>query len=155
MLKKSRHKIKLTLLKAMAVVITMCYVIEPVQDQLKYILHYISHNLEAPSYILQHDNNITNKENYNFQSSITNHEHKILDFIDKLISSTKDKDKHQGQSVKEYFSSKKIIEHYKYAALIDATIPNAKKDNFKTLILDKRKGYSLQLYRPPQLLSHI
>ena len=150
MLKKKRYKIKHTLLKAMAVLITLCYIVEPAQKELRYVFHFISHNLQAPSYVLQHETDINYKDLAKSQNSLTDHEHEILDFIDKILDSSSKNDDHQGTSNTENFTVKKIIVHYEYDIVMNNFKNDSKVDNFKTIKFPKNREHSLRLYRPPQ-----
>jgi len=155
MLHRKRHRIKQIVLKAMAVLITLCYIMEPAHDELRYVFHFISHNLKAPSYVLQHDTNISYQDIAISQNSLTNHSHEILDFIDKVIDSRSENNDHQGQLSSEFSGNKKIVVHYKYPLFEDGIFKDFKRDNFKTIRCLKNKGHSLQLYRPPQVSSNV
>ena len=155
MLKEQRHNIEQQVLKVMAVFITMCYIMEPAHDELRHVFHFISHNLQAPSYVLQHDADLNYQDVVISQNSLTNHSHEILDFIDKIIDSSSEKNPHQGKFKSELSSIKKIVVYYDYKLSYHDPTNYYKLDNFKTENGHQTKGHSLQLYRPPQVLSHI
>ena len=152
MLKNNTHKIKHTLLKVIAVLITLCYIMEPAQKELRYVFHFISHNLQAPSYVLQHDTSISYKDLAKSKNSLTNHEHEILDFIDKMVNSSSGNNKHKDTSNTNNFTIKKIVVRYNYAFVKHDFSFDFKNDNFKIIRSLRLKGHSLQLYRPPQFL---
>ncbi len=154
MLKEQRHRMKHFLLKAMAVLITFCYIMEPAHNELRSVFHFISHNLQAPSFVLQHDTDINYQDITKSQKSLTNHNHQVIDFIDRIIDSSSEKDEHQGHLSNEFSGTKKIIVHYKYIRLNDFS-DILKPHNFKVISVLKHKGFSLQLYKPPQNLSDV
>ncbi len=155
MLNKERHKVKHLVLKAMAVFITFCYIMEPAHDELRYVFHFISHNLQAPSYVLQHDTDVNYQDFAKPQNSLTNHNHEVLDFIDRIIDSSSEKDEHQGQPSNEFSRTKKIIVYYEYDLVENSFSSIYRRDNFKVISYLKNKGHSVQLYRPPQLFSNV
>ncbi|WP_422105250.1 hypothetical protein [Winogradskyella sp.] len=127
---------------------------EPLQDQIKHTLHFMSHNLQVPNYIIQHDSKNVHKEHRAIENIEEAHQHNILDFISDLIDSSSKKDDHQGEPMNEFFGSKKTIVTYKYKFKNKFT-NDQKQDNFKSVIRLKKEEHTLQLYRPPQVLGII
>lgn len=76
-------EIKKIIIKFAAIVISMIYLLMPIHKEVRSTLHSISHFLEMPNTIISHNQN----ENINYNltaSTITYHEHKILDLLNNL-----------------------------------------------------------------------
>lgn len=141
-------KLKTHIIKFTAIVISMIYLLMPIHKEVKITLHNISHFLEMPNVILSHNHN----ENLNYKvksSTITYHEHKILDLLDALTNtdtSTKD-------SNKPYETNNKIDKHFhslKYTILNRVSTKSVVFYNYK----EKLNNYFLKkIKRPPEKIK--
>ena len=72
---------KIHIVKFIAIVISIIYVLMPIHKELKSALHSISHFLQMPDHLISHNQN----ENLNYEvkvPTILYHEHKILNLLD-------------------------------------------------------------------------
>ncbi|WP_299102888.1 hypothetical protein [uncultured Winogradskyella sp.] len=148
------NSIKNNLFRVTAVVITLCYILGPAELPISKILHNLSHHLQAPSYVLQHDfegnhiavNKLHIVENKNSFSS--NHQHNVIDFIDEVLNNSSNEDKnHQGESILDLKINKHITSN-KYILVFQNN--NEKEPSIyqnKSMIFKSR--YLDQLYKPP------
>jgi len=154
---KKTNSIKQFIFRALAVTITLCYILGPAHIQVNSILHSISHNLKAPSYVLQHDGTsykeYENEKALKSEMTISNlsHEHQLLDFIDGIFNVPLNRDKNQkGESTTLDFKINKHITSRKSNVVFQN---NIKRDVpvFWAATVSCETGYLLQLYRPPKV----
>ncbi|BAO74612.1 hypothetical protein [Winogradskyella sp. PG-2] len=151
------NSIKHFIFKVLAVSITLCYVLGPAHMQLNIILHTISHNFKAPSFVLQH-NEVQNYEFANqvnideMSSSYTlNHQHGFLDFLNTVFDGVSNKDNNQkSESTNLELKINKHIDNNKYVLRFNKIITK-ETPNYCTQNQFVIKGYLKDLYRPPQI----
>ena len=152
-----KNSIKTNFYRLMAVIITLCYVLGPAQLPIKTILHTISHNLEIPSYVLQHNN----LDNSNYVKDLSlgehkdvkqlNHKHQVIDLLDLVFNQETNKNKNQrgeptqlDTKIKKHITSKAYTLVFHNNQQIDQPI-------FWKIDVCPKIGYLDQLYRPPQV----
>ncbi|WP_299119055.1 hypothetical protein [uncultured Winogradskyella sp.] len=152
-----QNSIKHNLFRVIAGTITLCYILGLAQLPLRSILHTISHNLEIPSYILQHDevdnNDYVNqlKSGTNVGNHDLNHQHKVLDFLDEIFDEqSNDNKNHNGETTTVDFKLNKHITSSKYNFIFQNSFKMDKPEFWITHIFYKN-GYLEQLYRPPKV----
>ena len=85
-------------LQRLALVIGICYLMNPLQPQIKSIFHTISHAIEMPNSVIGHDSNSENDEIHgHFEHEIADlqHDHTLIDLLDTVLTAsneTKDAD---------------------------------------------------------------
>jgi len=149
--------VKHNMFRATAVIIMLCYILGPAHQQLRTILHTISHNFNAPSYVLQHDEvaNAEFKNQVNLETELNsyslNHGHGFLDFLDTIFKKQSNEDKSQrGETTKLDFKINKHITSKKYNLVFQNTYL-VDTHNFWFKKVDPKKGYLDHLYRPPKV----
>ena len=68
----------------------ICYLVNPLHQQINSVFHNVSHALEIPDYIMSHDSNYEH-ESYghtDYQIGNLNHDHEIVDFIDSVFDAS-------------------------------------------------------------------
>lgn len=139
-----------------AVIITLCYILGPAQLPLRSILHIISHNLEVPSFVLQHNevdnNNFVSQLNLgtNLTNHNLNHQHEVLDFLEVVFDGPPNDKNHNGEMTIVDFKINKHITSPKYDLVFQNSFKIDKPEFWGSHIYSK-KGYLNQLYRPPKV----
>ncbi|WP_178989424.1 hypothetical protein [Winogradskyella schleiferi] len=152
-----KNSIKNVVFRALAVTITVCYILGPAQLPLRTMFHSVSHYLEAPNHIIEHNNDnhhgfekqrIAKNSNGN---STFNHEHKVLDFLEVIFEKhSSEEQNHNGESTSTDFKiNKHITSNTYHIAIIDCY--NFDRSQFLETSLISIKGYLDQLYRPPKV----
>ncbi len=81
--------LKPKLIKHMALLVSICYLVNPLQQQISMVLHEISHDLEFPHYVMSHETNLNTNSEIHLKHShhvvTSDHEHNLIDFIDTLF----------------------------------------------------------------------
>ncbi len=89
MQQKYSNGLKPHLIKQMAMLMSICYLMNPLQQQINSLLHSLSHELEIPNYVLSHDSNanIVLTKHYHFenQDTASEHHHALIDFVDSIF----------------------------------------------------------------------
>ncbi|WP_400077202.1 hypothetical protein [Winogradskyella sp. R77965] len=152
-----QNSIKHNFFRAIAVMITLCYILGLAQLPIKSVLHTISHNFEIPSYVLQHDE--ADNSDYAKQLSLgtnagnhnLNHQHKVLDFLEVIFDEQSNgNENHSGETTIVDLKINKHITNKKYK-LIFAKINYLEKPSYWLHNQFEMKGYLNKLYRPPQV----
>jgi len=151
------RNIKYNIFKALALGITLFYILGPAQIQLRNILHSISHNLKAPSYVIQRD-----KEDFiNYQAHLSlhyeldshklDHQHDVIDFIDVIFNSASNEgDNHQGESSVIEIKINKHIRSEKYDIALQNMEYKVAHDYLDAFMFSKNE-YLDQFFRPPKI----
>ena len=154
---KKQKKIKYNVVKVVAFMTAICYIFGPAHVQIGNILHTISHNLKAPSYVIQHDqvDNIKFYEHVSYKYAASSyeldHQHEVIDFLDKIFdSASNDGDNHQGESsvfeikINEHIGSEKYMFPLKNT---EYQISHLFWETFRY----SHGGFLEQLLRPPRV----
>jgi len=146
-----KHSIKSRVIAFMALVISLCYVLGPIPLKLGDVFHVISHELEAPKNILQHNFDVHNtpqekdKEAIKYDKTIA-HQHEILEILDTVFNGETSKDPVNKSNYLEL----KIDKHFFSARY---TIPQKYSSRspyiFTKKTLKVQRGYPDMPLKPP------
>ena len=86
--------LKPLIIKQLALLIGICYLLNPLQNQINEVFHVVSHALETPNYIISHDSN-TIYEHQSYEHSYhrfgdLDHDHLLVDFINSVLEASND-----------------------------------------------------------------
>ena len=91
--------LKQILIKRLALLIGICYLLHPLNDQLNHVLHAISHGIEMPDNIIEHKSIVVPDDHLHDQhlheALSENHEHVVLTTIALLFGTSDD---HEGSN---------------------------------------------------------
>ena len=140
---------KIHIVKFIAIVISIIYMLIPIQKELKSALHGISHFLQMPDHLISHNQN----ENLNYEVKVLTilyHEHKILDLLDAFT----DKNNSANDSNKPNLVDSKIDKHFhssKYKVIkLVTTKSSSVLDNYHEKVKDL---FYKKIKRPPKKLK--
>lgn len=93
--------LKPILIKRLAMFIGVCYLLNPLHDQLNDVLHVISHGIEIPDYIIEHPSPEVSEHHFDdhhqHKALSENHEHLLIKTIDFIFATSND---HEGSNEK-------------------------------------------------------
>lgn len=133
---------------------SICYLMNPLQQQINLVLHELSHGLELPDYVLAHktDPNAiieTHIDHSHYDDTFT-HKHNLIDFINTIFqASNENNNSDDSQLTKTKWD--KHISTYGLKLLPIFERPMAK--NFCTPKPLLQQGHFERLGRPPQNLG--
>lgn len=111
-------KVKVRLVKLLAMTMSICYLAHPLQLQINTLLHELSHGLELPNHVLSHENTTdltyAVDSHHSHGKRITDHTHHLIDFLDILFQASND-DKNPKDAM---FSKLKLDKHLTYYELL-------------------------------------
>ena len=145
--------IKPLFLQRLALLIGICYLMNPLQPQIKSIFHTISHAIEVPNSVIGHDSNSENEEVHgHFEHEIADlqHDHTLIDLLDTVLTAsneTKDAD----DSLIIEIKIDKHITTCKYQLFANPTVVESNKF---WLPKEKLKSGYLQNQKEPPRYSH-
>ena len=147
-----QKNIKYNVFKALALGITLFYILGPAHIQLTNILHSVSHNLKAPSYVIQHDKeDFINDQAHSSLHDKLDHRHEIIDFIDVIFNAASNGgDNHQGESSIFEIKINKHIRSEKYMFPLKNTEYQISHLFWETFRYS-HGGFLEQLLRPPRV----
>lgn len=143
-------------IKQMALLMSICYLLNPLQNQINMVLHEISHGLELPNSVLSHkahltettyDNHVIHAhDNSYFEHE---HEHPLVDFVNSIFeASNKENNSDNSQLVEVKWD--KHITAYKFKLPIHYKIKVSKR--FYSFEKQLKTRHSKRLKEPPQNL---
>ncbi|MEP3209522.1 MAG: hypothetical protein ABJN95_10055 [Maribacter sp.] len=142
--------LKPLIVQRLALLIGICYLMNPLHQQINSVFHEVSHALETPDYIMSHKSATLAHESHShndYQIDTLQHEHLLIDFIDSLFAASDENDG-SDDSVLTQIKIDKHITTYQYHL--------QKEFNFRLLqkfwmALEKSEtGYLSRLKEPPQ-----
>lgn len=145
---KPKNNIKTFLISNIALLISLCYVIHPLHQQLSNVWHAVSHSVEMPTYVLGHGNagqsyanqNVHETRDHNAQSD---HDHGILNFINAAFDSS--------ESPETPISETKIDKHLVTVYALNRMYSNVLSvANFYEIEEHVFRGHQGKMYQPPQ-----
>lgn len=142
-------------IKRLAMLIGICYLLNPLQKQISFVFHEISHAFEMPDYIMSHNSNSSyeHKVSEHLDSRIgdVNHDHEIVDFIDSAFAASNNHDGSEDSLLNEVKIDKHITSYqFQLQKHIDINISL----KIWSPSEDSELVYLRQLEEPPQYLNN-
>lgn len=114
---RAKHtKLKKLLIKRVAFVMGMFYLISPFQNQLSDALHMIAHTLSFPDYVLEHsernsvDSNLVHHYGEH-RTEAESHRHKFIDFVQSVLESSKNEERSSETNLPKVTTDKHLVAH--------------------------------------------
>ena len=135
----------------LAVLIALCYMLQPLHGPIKLAMHSFSHFVEKPAHLITHNEastagTLNYHEYHEHQYYQVNHQHGLIDFLDALLSG-EDMDQSHDQTIVEI---QKVDKHN----IVDTL--NWEKTSLSSVIAitkefstETNSGYLQELLRPP------
>jgi len=140
-------------IKYLAVVIGVCYLVHPLQNQISGIFHEISHIIEAPDTPIGHSSTANSQyfSHYYHEHihSDDRHSHTLIDMLDSIFSASDGGNQQESSLVDVKFD--KHLSTYEYPA--HKIYPLDKNFNFVSIENNLIKGHSRILEEPPKSFS--
>lgn len=139
-------------IKQMALLMSICYVLNLLQFQISPALHSISHILEAPENMISHHSESSSEYEMHLHGDHNAlqeaHEHEIIDLLDSILESSKDQNNSDETLLSELKFDKHIrIEIYQKKVVFETE----KSQPFFQKPHKSKKGHFEILEKPPQL----
>lgn len=158
-MEKSKHQkgLKPFAIKSMALLMGICYLANPLHEQIRTVFHGISHLVDAPGTILDHPP-FSNPHEHGLQEhglhqsgehrlASKDHEHTVLDLIDSLFD-TSDKQDPENDTLLPILKWDKHITSSTYT--LPHIHPIATSQKHLAMEQKVRKGYAALPDEPPQ-----
>ncbi len=144
--------LKPLIFKHIALAVSLCYMLAPLQNELLRGLHTISHHLEMPSTILAHQSTGNSTQSvhtqHNHEIDHSGHDHSFIDLIDTVFEAS-GADQNSDKTELKISSLKKHLNTSNYNTWFINTVLQIKIfDSFIPSISD---GYPNKIYSPPIL----
>jgi len=148
--------LKLILIQRLALLIGICYLLNPLNHEIKVLIHGVSHALKAPSYIISHDLNSAHEHgSYSYADyhiDDLNHNHVLVDLIDSVLKAFDE----NNQSEDSFLMKIKIDKHI-------TTCQYQIQKSFEIEIMQKfwpsqeksKLGYQKCFKEPPQYFQNM
>jgi len=142
--------LKPLLIKRLALLMGICYLMNPLQQQIKTIFHTISHAIEVPNSVMGHNSNSENDEihgHHAHQTDAIQHDHSLIDLIDSVLSASNE-NKDSEDSILIEIKIDKHITTYQFALFENLALE--KLSNFWAPKEKQKRGYFQNEKEPPQ-----
>ncbi|MGB7395014.1 MAG: hypothetical protein WA913_11520 [Pricia sp.] len=155
---------KRSLAKCLAFLMGVCYLANPLHEQIRTVFHEISHMLEAPDTFLSHHSIVTDHDHKTHHDhgmhpeyeahqdqhrlSVNDHEHSFLDLLDSVLKAS-DEDHPEDDSLLSSFTFDKHINPQEHP--IPPMFPSHFSQNTSVAEQKTKIGYNLVLEEPPRL----
>lgn len=140
------------LIKGMAVLMGVCYLVAPLHQQIGTVLHSVSHFFEMPGHVMSHDSFLAHdsfKEHPHIahEKRANDHDHGVLDFLDSIFEASNDEDDSQDGLTPQI----KIDKHFVVTKhLVEKPFVLNRSNLFNEIVCKYSDGYSSELYNPPR-----
>ncbi len=139
--------------RTMAVFIALLYLLQPLHEPIKLVVHSVSHFVQKPAQIISHNESYNtgttaHHEYHSHQYHQVSHDHGVIDFLDALFSG-EDKESNDDQTIVEI---QKIDKHNIVNTLGWETSFISPVTLSKTFSEETNSGYLQELLRPPVFL---
>ncbi len=131
----------------------ICYLANPLHDQIRTVFHEISHLLEAPDPLLPHHSHSTghgHNEDGEHILITTDHQHTLLDLMDSILGVSDEQNPHDDTALILIKWDKHISSQY---AILPKTFPFTTSQNTKAVEQKVKFGYLAHPEEPPQIRS--
>jgi len=146
--------LKPLLIKRLALLMGICYLINPLHEEINIIAHAISHTLTTPSYVMTHNSNqyheTASHGHQDYHMDYVNQNHLLADIIDYVFEVLDD----SNEPDDTLLTKTKIDKHIRTYAFhtIKSFEPNVEQ---KCWVSEEKleSGYLRFLKKPPQFLN--
>ncbi|MFK7811728.1 MAG: hypothetical protein AB8B59_04485 [Maribacter sp.] len=153
MLNKTKKGLEPRIIKYMAMLIGICYLINPLQEQINSVLHEISHGFDSPAHIISHksDSNFSHKSNTHFDKTSfeTSHKHSIVDVIGAIFKALNENNSSEDSLIKKNKIDKHLVT---YRLQFQKPLKIKISSNFRIPQKKIMLEYFEKMKRPPQFL---
>lgn len=139
----------------MALFIGICYLANPMQQQIRTVFHEIAHLLVAPETLLSHHSHSTAHSHDNHEEGehtlvTADHQHTLLDLMDSIFDASDDRHSEDDTVLllikwDKHLDSQRII--------LPKTFPLTTSQNFLAMEQKVKIGYLSHPEEPPQVVS--
>ncbi len=134
-------------IKQIVMLVCICYLLSPLQNQIVRVLHSISHSIEMPQALLSNDHDSTGIHNqHNHSTTLFEHNHKLINLVNSVFEASNDHKDHEETilnkvKVKKHINSSSIQLplNYKYTIIKEYFAP----------IYRLREGFPKTIEFPP------
>ncbi len=147
------HKwVKPMFIKQIAMLMCICYLLNPMYHQVNNLLHTISHGLEIPDVVLSHQARASDAHNYSHGYhehgiSEVQHKHSFIDFVNAIFEALNTEDQSSDTSIKDKKIDKHIAtQQYHLHKLITINVDVV----FWEFVRKSHVGYQYTTDRPPE-----
>ncbi|MGJ8736184.1 hypothetical protein [Zobellia laminariae] len=138
------------LIKYLALVIALCYVLNPLHHQISTVFHEFSHALEMPDTVIGHDSFSNNENIHHAHEHVTeadNHEHKLIKIIDSIFDASNTNESSEDMLLADFKFGKHITtDYWLYNHIFHVSL----LQNFKSVENSLKLGHSTILEKPPR-----
>ncbi len=149
---KYSEGLKPLIFKHIVLIVGLCYMLAPIQNQLLRGLHAVSHQFEMPSTILSHQSNgtITHSVHaqHNHEMGHSDHDHSFIDLIDTVFEASGADQSSDKNELKISSLKKHLITNNYNTWFANSELQIKIFDSFIPSISD---GYPNKIYSPPIL----
>ncbi len=143
--------LKPKLIKQMALLMSICYLVSPLQEHISMVLHEVFHGLEMPTSLLSHttyeQSSMQVHEQHEHEYVSLEHEHPFIDLVNTVLDASNEN--HGSEEVP--FNKVKLKKHITSDILV---IPTKFKKEFAgeffTLKMELNTGHPKELDAPPK-----
>jgi len=139
----------------MVLIISVCYILGPIRQEISSVLHVVLHTIEMPDQVLSHNVSGESQEithsTHDHKALDEDHEHKTLSFIEEVINSMTD-DPFSSEVPLEKFTHHKHINDDILEYEITNNLWVLKKDSHSQVNQKIKEGYLNILKEPPRFM---
>jgi len=143
--------LKPLLVKYAAMLMGICYLINPLQQQVYDVIHVISHTFASPNHILSHDvghaQNLNVHKSPNHLSDELDHEHKLIDIVQTIFEASGEEDYPQDDFLVKVKCDKHLVSN---RIILSSQTMVLLVNHFPHLLEELKKGYLNKWQEPPQ-----
>lgn len=152
--KKSQKGFKPLILRTIAILIGICYLVHPLHQQISNVLHSVSHTMALSQPILSHDYQSTGIDETHGQDgheiASVDHHHDFLDFVGELFDTSDTSDEYPGKTQKrDTKMSKHVLARFELVLPQDVLQKNRISVQLEQELLN---GYESEFYPPPKTI---
>lgn len=146
----SHNDIRNRFWKSIAVLMGICYLINPLNQQLYNVLHTISHGLNAPTEVMEHkiiafDHSRTH-DSFSHRKHQMTHEHNLIDFVQTLFEASQNQGQTTDPNAPKFSIDKHITAYSQYNKLAKLY---KLKESFSFTVDNVHGGYTTLWLEPP------
>lgn len=138
------------IIKYIAVIVSVLYVLSPLNKELSGVMYQLVHIFEAPQIIIFHHKELNNKNGVDLSNVEFDdiHSHQLVDFVSSLFENSDESDK------SPIVKTLKIDKHLTYVSyeLINFNFKETKKNVFFFKGSRLLKGFQKKIKAPPQII---
>tara|TARA_R110001632_G_scaffold230726_3_gene368474 strand:+ start:959 stop:1432 length:474 start_codon:yes stop_codon:yes gene_type:complete len=137
------------IVRYLGILMGICYILNPLHQQINTVFHKISHGLDMPNFVIPHANQSSYNKEHGSHHHLTEkglHDHVFLDLVNSLFKTSNEENNSPDSFMFTIKMDKHLLSQWNIESKIIVVTPN---NNFNNSSKNTLKGFFTKSVKPP------